>query len=418
MEKTSKKKLKPGLLIFLCWLVYTCSCLGKYSYTSNITLIEQAFSVTHAESGLVTTLFFFSYGIGQIVNGIFCKRYNKRLVLGGALIISSGINLAVGLGLPFFLVKYFWLVNGIVLSVLWSSTVSVLSEHLDEKNLKKAILAMATTLPVGTGLSYGITAIFSLTGKYNISFLLGGSIILAVGVVWILLYNKKRFEVQEDLAGEMVKLPVEKAPKKKMGLALLVLIGLLALFAIITNLIKDGLQTWVPAILKDSFSLSDSLSIILTVVLPVLGMFGSFIAIYLYKYVKNYVFLSGIFFTVATLCIFGVTMLMNTSLWILVLLLFGVTAMCMSAINNVITSMMPMYSRDKLNSGMISGVLNGFCYVGSTLSSYGLGAIADSNGWDSVFTVLLIACAVSVVTAIVFLITNIIIQKRVQSKKL
>ena len=44
--------------------------LSLLSYSSNITAIEDAFGVTHSQSGLVTTCFFIAYGIGQIVNGI------------------------------------------------------------------------------------------------------------------------------------------------------------------------------------------------------------------------------------------------------------------------------------------------------------------------------------------------------------
>lgn len=69
------------------------------------------------------------------------------------------------------------------------------------------------------------------------------------------------------------------------------------------------------------------------------------------------------------------------------------TVLCMHGVNNIVTSMAPMYLRDKVNSGMTAGVLNGFCYVGSTISSYGLGAVADSRGWSGVIGLLFAVCA-------------------------
>jgi len=51
--------------------------------------------------------------------------------------------------------------------------------------------------------------------------------------------------------------------------------------------------------------------------------------------------------------------------------------------------------RGKVNSGLFAGVLNGFCYVGSTISSYGLGAIADIFGWIAVFWTLIGFCFVT-----------------------
>lgn len=55
---------------------------------------------------------------------------------------------------------------------------------------------------------------------------------------------------------------------------------------------------------------------------------------------------------------------------------------------------------------MLAGILNGFCYLGSTISSYGLGAVADASGWRAVFVLLLsVGCAVTLIGGI-YLIFN------------
>ena len=74
--KSSNKPLdKSTLLIALCWLVYTCSYLGKLGYNANIAKIEEVYSISHSTAGMVSTFFFFAYGGGQGLNGIFCKKY-------------------------------------------------------------------------------------------------------------------------------------------------------------------------------------------------------------------------------------------------------------------------------------------------------------------------------------------------------
>ena len=120
MKGQNEKKVfnTTTLLIALCWIVYTCSYLGKLGYNANITQIENAYSRSHSTVGMISTFFFFAYGIGQIINGILCKRYNVRLVVFGGLLISSLMNLLVGISNDFAFVKYFWLVNGAALSVL------------------------------------------------------------------------------------------------------------------------------------------------------------------------------------------------------------------------------------------------------------------------------------------------------------
>ena len=87
--------------------------------------------------------------------------------------------------------------------------------------------------------------------------------------------------------------------------------------------------------------------------------------------------------------------------------------MCMMhGVNNVITSIAPLKMRDKIEPGRIAGILNGFCYMGSTISAYGLGAIADhSGGWNAVFNLLLSACVVGIVVGLIYIIYVKLIKK-------
>ena len=48
-------------LIFLGWLVYATSYLGKVNYSANITQIIDFYGVSKAQAGMVPTFFFFAY---------------------------------------------------------------------------------------------------------------------------------------------------------------------------------------------------------------------------------------------------------------------------------------------------------------------------------------------------------------------
>ena len=144
------KKKSGALLIALCWIVYTCAYLGKYSYSSNTIKVITHYGVTKADAGLISTLFFVAYGIGQVVNGICCKFYPKKYMIGGAILASAAINTILYFDVPFWLIKYLWLVNGIAQSVLWPTLILTLSAYLSRTKLKSAVLVMATTVAVGT----------------------------------------------------------------------------------------------------------------------------------------------------------------------------------------------------------------------------------------------------------------------------
>ena len=99
---------------------------------------------------------------------------------------------------------------------------------------------------------------------------------------------------------------------------------------------------------------------------------------------------------------------MPTGWFVVTLGCFGIVSCLMAGVNNIITSMMPLYWKEKVNSGLMAGVLNGFCYLGSTLSAYGLGVIADAGGWISVFWLLFGLCVVAGVISVGYGIISVV----------
>lgn len=401
MKELTRRKDKKALgsstlLIVLCWIVYTCSYLGKLGYNANITQIEEVYSISHSTAGMVSTFFFFAYGVGQIFNGIFCRKYNIRLVVFGSLFVSGLMNILVAISENFSLVKYFWLINGAALSVLWPSLIRLLSETLDKKEVGRAVIVMGTTVATGTFFVYGFSALFVAVASWIVMFFIAGILLPLIAVIWLFAYPKL-VKAQEEQSDEMVQNTILK---NKQNNIFWVSVCILALFAVIDNLVKDGLTIWVPMILKEIYVLPDYISILLTMVLPMLAIFGTSVAVMLNKKIKDFVILSAMLFLVSALLIGLVILFLPTGFAVVTLGSFGIISCLMSGVNNIITSMVPLYWKDKINSGMLAGVLNGFCYLGSTLSSYGLGVIADAKGWEAVFLTLLVLCVVTVVVAI------------------
>jgi OPA family glycerol-3-phosphate transporter-like MFS transporter len=189
---------------------------------------------------------------------------------------------------------------------------------------------------------------------------------------------------------------------------------MLGIYGVVTNLIKDGLTTWVPSILKEQYHLDASFSIILTLLLPVVCIFGNAFAVKVHKKIPDYVLQGALVFLLSAGIIGGVIGCLSLNQFLLTLIGFTVVCFLASSCNSLITSIFPLFMKGKVNSGFIAGILNGCCYVGSTISSYGLGSIADNFGWPAVFWVLFIACAVACVIAVVYL----IIKKRIFKKSI
>ncbi len=401
MSKYNKGEKRQIALIILCVLVYTVSYISRYSYNSNIVVIQDRFNLGATDTGLVGTFYFAAYGIGQVVHGLFCKRYNKKIVIPLVLFVSAVINAVLFFEPPFYIYKYLWLVNGFALSVLWSSLVYILSSTLDEKFIDLSITAMALPVALGTCVSYGSSALFKLIGNYLYSFLLGAIAPLIVVVIWLFSYDKltenaknRRNAEKQNKSSELNNNEDESnahMKKKKIAASVLFLFIIIGLFAVANNLIKDGLNTWVPSILKESYGFDESLSMILTLVLPVFGMFGAVLSVFMNrKIIKDFVLLDGLFYLLTSLFL-GLIILALVLKWsaVFIVVFFGIISLLAHSINCLNTAVAPLKMRDSFNSGTVAGIFNGCAYAGSAISGYALGSLKDAtNGWIAVFWLL------------------------------
>ena len=82
--------------------------------------------------------------------------------------------------------------------------------------------------------------------------------------------------------------------------------------------------------------------------------------------------------------------------------MFGLSSLCFAIIVNIATSMIPLEWGKERNSGFYAALFNGFCYLGSTVSSYGLGALADHYGWSRATLVIEIALILAAILGILW----------------
>ena len=405
------QKKRVSYLIWLCWLVYTCSYIGKINYSANKTLVMDFYGVDKAQAGLVSTFFFFAYGVGQVVHGMFCKKYNIRWMIFGSLLVSATANVIVGFCQNFEIVKFVWLLNGFSMSVLWPTLIRFLSETLPKDDMKQASITMGTTVAVGTMIIYALSALMaSININFKAVFYIAAAIFVVVALVWasfcMPLQNKVKMQAdaeevsqQATNATQTQEMPTTKGIEKSLILLCAVTLGI---FGVMTNLVKDGLTEWVPTILKEQYKLDDSLSIILTLSLPMVAIFGNALAVKVHKKIPDFVFQCAVNFLLAGCIIVGVIVGLALNQFVLTVIGFAAVCLLVSSCNSVITSVFPLFMKGKVNSGRMAGLLNGCCYVGSTITTYGLGWIADNFGWYPVFWLLFSVCALVCVIACVY----------------
>lgn len=395
---------KSNFLIFLCWAAYTFAYVARLNYNASMVEILSQFGTTKEAAGTVSSFFFFAYGAGQLVNGLLSKKYNTKYSVTAALVGSSVINLSMTFCQGIDGMKYLWLLNGVFQSILWSSLIKTLSDNLADSKLSRAVMVMSTTVASGTFMAYGLAALFSyLRLSWTLIFYVASALVAVVALLWFIGMST----IQNEKRGKET---VSIKTAKGLSVSAVSVFGFVVILicAITNGFIKDGITTWVPSILKEEFGVPSSLSIIVTLLLPVLSIFGTSLVNALHKKQKDENALNGIFYFANLIFVGLIILTLSLKSVPLTLALFGITACLMAAVNNVITSVVPLYSRDKIDSGLAAGVLNTFCYIGSTLATSMLGRIADTKGWNDVFICLLVFTAVSLGMCI----ASVIIKKK------
>ena len=407
METTEKEKTYSRkyvrLLLFVCWFAYTAANIGRMNYSASmVTIIEQTGSTKNA-AGLVASFFFFSYGIGQLVNGIFCHKYNERFMVFGALVLSAAANIGLSLCRTVEPMKYLWLINGCVQSVLWSSIIKLQSAHLQNTDINKSILVMSTTTAVGTFTAYGLSALFVMLGNWRPTFWVASVILAAAAFIWFFSIGAVKKNLPRVTDGMQKKESSETLPVRKNGFSkpLYISLAIVFIFAIANGFIKDGITTWVPNLLYETHNIEDYFSILLTLILPLFSITGAYIFKAARKKLPNDVLLCGLFYLTGGITSALVLWLYSRSLGATVAL-FAVIQCCMSAVNNIVTSSIPFRLRTLGDSGRFAGIINMFSYMGSTLSSFLLGYLADAKGWNAVMILFVCASAAVGIIAAAF----------------
>ena len=402
MKYLTQKHAK--LLVFGCWLVYVAAYIGRLNYSASMAEIIDALGISYDQGGLVYSCFAITYGLGQLVNGLLCKYYNPKYVIAGALCASATVNALMPISGDYRIMAGLWLVNGIAQSMLYSLIVRTISRNIKSGSISGAIYAMSSTVAVGTASAYGISALFVALGAWRITFFVSACVLVLAATVWVVIMTKieraKAAGILEDDDSPVAVTETNTARRGVSG-AFVMMFVFVGITAVANGFIKDGVNNWLPKLLRDEFAVDDSLSIILTLLLPIFSILGSIVARKLYLKLKNHLLIDGIFYGTAFVLAFTVFLIYPLRSVPLTMVLFIGLACMMAAINNVITSMVPLDNRDKMDSGLSAGLLDTLCYLGSATAGTLLGAVAKSS-WENVLIILFVIAAIGAVLSLAF----------------
>ena len=214
-----------------------------------------------SELGVIASAFYFVYAIGKFINGFLADYCNVRRYMATGLVISSAINLlmgVIGIGhgyaqfppyLIYIIFVLLWGLNGWVLSMGSPSGIVSLSRWFPQNRRGTYYSIFCSTPYIGEALSMIFTGSIVAAFGWEYGFI-ASAVTGFIGVAVILIFvsdtpQSKGLPSVQEMSGEEIK-DVDKMPTKAIQKFVLKnpAIWVIAVSCAFINLVKYGLMEW------------------------------------------------------------------------------------------------------------------------------------------------------------------------------
>ena len=242
------------LIIASLFLSFAFISLTKNCFSSAMVFIVEEGVLTKSQTGVITSSFYIIYGLLQIVGGILADKWHpERLITIGFL--GAGLaNLVIYLNQSYAVMLFAWIFNAFTQFPVWPCIFKIISSRVEPSLRKKGMFLM--TFATSTGLVFGYV-MAAVVERWQQNFLVSavGLIFLAIAwsVIWGISANKSEVVMNEYEAPTVPHHDEHPDFKLLPALARSGVIYVI-IFNLIANVFIIGVKSFVPSIIKESYS--------------------------------------------------------------------------------------------------------------------------------------------------------------------
>lgn len=350
-----------------------------------------------SEAGLIGTAFFVCYGVGQVFSGFLGDKVSPFLLIFLGMSGATLTNLAMGFLDSFAALCVVWGLNGLLQSLIWSPLLWLFANVLPENQRQKACVNISTTFPLGTLTSYFLSMVVMQAWGWQAAFIAAAVPLGAVTLLWLFGSMRVRRQQERDstearaaaAAADVQPAPLPRAPGKYTLGKLLALSGavMMMLPIAIQGMLKDGVATWVPTMITETFSVDPSFAVSLSMLLPIASLLGGYAGSFVNRrWLRNEIVTALVFYVFSLLGLIVLFLAGSRSIVVSIAML-ALIVFAVHAINIMIITLVPVQFARYGKTSTMTGLLNATAYAGGAASTYGIGLFAERIGWS--YTVLL-----------------------------
>ena len=377
---------KRGIVI-LCSLVYFVSYFSRKDFAAVMAAMLEADVLGKSTAGLIGTMLFAFYGVGQLLSGYLGDRIKPKYLLMAGIFTTALCNLLFPLFEIDGLRIAIWGLNGLAQAMLWPPIVRILAEHLTHEEYATANLVVTTAAHVATILLYLYVPLCLKIANWQTAFYSAAILAAAALVIFIVAL---RYVLPEEASAEKSERAKAKTTDgERIGILETVKSsGLLPVFACIVTcgFLRDGIESWLPTLYSEAFNRDASESILVSVILPIASIvsISVILALHKTKLFGNEVIGAGILFLVSAVICIPLAFLITVKTVVarvICLILAALVCASMHGINFLLISCVPGRFARLGRASTVSGLTNACIYRGAASSMYGFAVLSSNIGW-------------------------------------
>jgi len=384
MDKKQKRLvLMSGILYFFCQLSRTdlSACfvdlLPDLGYTKDAV-------------GIAITAGYISYAIGMLVNSLISDKTNPKVMICIATFTCAFTHLGIRMWPTIPVMIVMWSINGYVQSMIWPSLIQLMAGNMPVEQQDVALRVVSLFQHAGAICCYLIVPLEIAIGGWRVVMTCTAAFCLALGLIWLLARSLKG-------AAKQVKETITVSAKLNWKFFLTTRLSFFMILAVISGMLRDGITTWAPVYFSEQFSLTATLSVLLTALLP-----AAKIAAYAVNPVlkKKFPETRGLLMAAYASCVLIACLLLGMHLlgWSLAVAILMAVLLCFNgagAICYVIS--FPLGFSSVGRAASVSGILDCMLYLGASIASYLYAFIAERGGWTATLCCWIVLPAIALV---------------------
>ena len=381
MEKVTDKRRINGF-IFLFAVVYFTSYITRINYGAVISEMESNTGLSKALLSMALTGSFITYGIGQIISGICGDKFSPKGLIRLGLMVTVAMNILIPFCPNAYVMLGVWSINGFAQAFMWPPLVKIMTTIFTDETYKASTVKVSWGSSLGTIAVYLISPLVIALSSWKAVFFISAF----CGIVMIFVWNRYCVDIEVK--------PVVKPEKTenvdhKHILFNPLMIGVMIAIAL-QGMLRDGVTTWMPSYISETYNLSNIIAILTGVILPVFSIITFHITSKLYRTVlKNPMLCAGVIFLAGAIASLGLVFTTGRNAALSVIFSALLTG-SMHGVNLILICMIPAYFKKYGNVSTVSGILNSCTYVGSAVSTYGIAIISEKFNWSTTLLVWLL----------------------------